>query len=61
MNRRAKAKLQDGKHKSRGSNKALIPATPPELSTGFEIDLHNLIHENEREQIQIVDSVSTPF
>lgn len=24
------------------------PVTPPELSTGFEIDLHHLIHEDER-------------
>ncbi|TFK70294.1 homeobox-domain-containing protein [Pluteus cervinus] len=47
QNRRAKAKLQDGKHKGRGGSTETPPDTPPELSTGFEIDLHNLIHEDE--------------
>lgn len=47
---RAKAKLQDGKHKGRGGSAEAPPDTPPELSTGFEVDLHNLIHEDERKQ-----------
>lgn len=46
--RRAKAKLQDGKHKGRSGSAETPPDTPPELSTGFEVDLHNLIHEDER-------------
>jgi regulatory protein PHO2 len=47
QNRRAKAKLQDGKQKGRSGSAESPPDTPPELSTGFEADLHNLIHENE--------------
>ncbi|KAF8876740.1 hypothetical protein BD779DRAFT_1695815, partial [Infundibulicybe gibba] len=47
QNRRAKAKLQDGKHKGRSGSAETPPDTPPELSTGFEVDLHNLIHEDE--------------
>ena len=46
--RRAKAKLQDGKYKGRSGSAETPPDTPPELSTGFEVDLHNLIHEDER-------------
>lgn len=46
--RRAKAKLLDGK-KGRGASAETPPDTPPELSTGYEVDLHNLIHEDERE------------
>jgi hypothetical protein len=48
--RRAKAKLIDGKHKTRNGSTETSPDTPPELSTGFEVDLHNLIHEDERER-----------
>ncbi|EIW84137.1 homeobox-domain-containing protein, partial [Coniophora puteana RWD-64-598 SS2] len=46
QNRRAKAKLQDGK-KGRGTSTETPPDTPPELSTGYEAELHNLIHEDE--------------
>ena len=46
--RRAKARLLDGKHKGRSGSAEIPPDTPPELSTGFEADLHNLIHEDER-------------
>ncbi|KAI0782296.1 hypothetical protein C8Q75DRAFT_703531, partial [Abortiporus biennis] len=54
QNRRAKAKLQDGKSKHRGGVGAgvgglvdLPPDVPPELSAGFDSNLHNLVHENE--------------
>ena len=47
--RRAKAKLQDGK-KGRGESAETPPDTPPELATGYEVDLHNLIHEDEGKQ-----------
>ena len=47
--RRAKAKLQDGKHGSRGDSAEFPPDTPPELSTAYEGELHGLIHEEERE------------
>ncbi|KAF8150555.1 hypothetical protein B0H34DRAFT_614950, partial [Crassisporium funariophilum] len=47
QNRRAKAKLQDGKHNPRGDSTEAPPDTPPQLSTGFQVDLHNLIHEDE--------------
>ncbi|KAH0833142.1 hypothetical protein J3R83DRAFT_12139 [Lanmaoa asiatica] len=46
QNRRAKAKLQDGK-KGRGSSAETPPDTPPELSTGYEAELHHLLHEDE--------------
>ncbi|EGN99000.1 hypothetical protein SERLA73DRAFT_90145 [Serpula lacrymans var. lacrymans S7.3] len=46
QNRRAKAKLQDGK-KGRGGSIDTPPDTPPELSTGYEAELHTLIHEDE--------------
>jgi hypothetical protein len=50
--RRAKAKLQNGKYKSRDSSAESPPDSPPELSTGYETDLHNLIHEDERKPYQ---------
>ncbi|TDL25460.1 hypothetical protein BD410DRAFT_886653 [Rickenella mellea] len=50
QNRRAKAKLLDGK-KNRNSagdwSETTPPDTPPQLSPGFEADLHSLIHEDE--------------
>ncbi|KAH8117738.1 hypothetical protein DFH11DRAFT_855113 [Phellopilus nigrolimitatus] len=49
QNRRAKAKLLDGK-KSRhlgGDWSETPPDTPPQLSAGFEADLHSLIHEDQ--------------
>ncbi|KAG1796700.1 uncharacterized protein HD556DRAFT_281771 [Suillus plorans] len=46
QNRRAKAKLQDGK-KGRGDGAETPPDTPPELATGYEAELHSLIHEDE--------------
>lgn len=48
--RRAKAKLQDGRT-GRGKSAELPPDSPPQLSTGFEVDLHNLIHEDERKPV----------
>lgn len=54
--RRAKAKLLDGK-KSRssiGDWSDTPPDTPPQLSPGFEADLHSLIHEDEREQARLI-------
>lgn len=45
---RAKAKLQNTKQKGRGGSAEVPPDSPPQLSTGFEVDLHNLIHEDER-------------
>ncbi|KAI0259854.1 homeobox domain-containing protein, partial [Gloeopeniophorella convolvens] len=45
QNRRAKAKLLNGKGK--GRTDATPPATPPELRPGYDADLHSLIHENE--------------
>ncbi|RDB30964.1 Homeobox protein Hox-B3 [Hypsizygus marmoreus] len=50
QNRRAKAKLQDGKQKGRSRSVEVVPPppdSPPQLSTGFQVDLHNLIHEDE--------------
>ncbi|CAL1715730.1 unnamed protein product [Somion occarium] len=47
QNRRAKAKLQDGKNKGRGGLVEMPPDTPPELCAGFDASLHNLIHEDE--------------
>ncbi|KAG5653234.1 hypothetical protein H0H81_001617 [Sphagnurus paluster] len=48
QNRRAKAKLQDGKQKGRGESVEVPPPdSPPQLSTGFQVDLYNLIHEDE--------------
>ncbi|KIJ14209.1 hypothetical protein PAXINDRAFT_12861 [Paxillus involutus ATCC 200175] len=44
QNRRAK--LQDGK-KGRGGSAETPPDTPPELATGYEADLHSLLHEDE--------------
>lgn len=46
QNRRAKAKLQEGKQSSVTEVSELSPDTPPELSTGFEAELYNLIHED---------------
>ncbi|KAI6025786.1 hypothetical protein F5J12DRAFT_715686 [Pisolithus orientalis] len=46
QNRRAKAKLQDGK-KGRGDSAESPPDTPPELTTGYEAELHNMLHEDE--------------
>lgn len=46
--RRAKAKLQDGKHGSRGDSADFPADTPPDLSTAYEGELHSLIHEGER-------------
>ncbi|KAG8213196.1 hypothetical protein J3R82DRAFT_11660 [Butyriboletus roseoflavus] len=46
QNRRAKAKLQDG-NKGRGSSTETPPDAPPELVTGYEAELHNLLHEDE--------------
>ncbi|KAI6037658.1 hypothetical protein EDC04DRAFT_2107275 [Pisolithus marmoratus] len=46
QNRRAKAKLQDGK-KGRGDSAESPPDTPPELATGYEAELHNILHEDE--------------
>ncbi|KAG6370465.1 hypothetical protein JVT61DRAFT_12088 [Boletus reticuloceps] len=46
QNRRAKAKLQDGK-KGRSSIAETPPDTPPQLVTGYEAELHNLLHEDE--------------
>ncbi|KAA1467414.1 homeobox-domain-containing protein [Dentipellis sp. KUC8613] len=45
QNRRAKAKLLDGKTKTQTADTP--PNSPPELSPGFEVDLHNLLHEDE--------------
>ncbi|KAI0077261.1 homeobox-domain-containing protein [Panus rudis PR-1116 ss-1] len=46
QNRRAKAKLQDGKNKGRGPAD-LAPDSPPEISVSFDATIHNLIHEDE--------------
>ena len=50
--RRAKAKLLDGKkirHLGGSEWSDAAPDTPPQLSAGFEADLHSLIHEDHRE------------
>ncbi|KAH9958550.1 hypothetical protein BC827DRAFT_553262 [Russula dissimulans] len=44
QNRRAKAKLLNGKGKRTDSTP---PTTPPDLLPGYDADLHSLIHENE--------------
>lgn len=48
QNRRAKAKLLDGKKSRHLGNEwsDTPPDTPPQLSAGFEADLHSLIHED---------------
>ncbi|KAH7884588.1 hypothetical protein F5I97DRAFT_1938024 [Phlebopus sp. FC_14] len=46
QNRRAKAKLQDGKKGASATTEA-PPDTPPELATGYEAELHSLLHEDE--------------
>ncbi|KAF8556164.1 homeobox-domain-containing protein, partial [Imleria badia] len=46
QNRRAKAKLQEGK-KGRDSSAEMPPETPPQLVTGYEAELHKLLHEDE--------------
>ncbi|KDR76406.1 hypothetical protein GALMADRAFT_67940, partial [Galerina marginata CBS 339.88] len=46
QNRRAKAKLLDGKHGSRGHSMEATLQTPPESPPVVEGDLHNLIHED---------------
>jgi regulatory protein PHO2 len=48
--RRAKAKMQDAK-KGRDDSVETPPDTPPELTPGYEVELHNLIHEDEREPL----------
>ncbi|KAI0297283.1 hypothetical protein B0F90DRAFT_920085 [Multifurca ochricompacta] len=45
QNRRAKAKLLNGKGK--GRTDSTPPTSPPELLPGYDADLHSLIHENE--------------
>ncbi|KAI0059178.1 homeobox-domain-containing protein [Artomyces pyxidatus] len=45
QNRRAKAKLLDGK--SKGRAEVTPPNSPPELRPGYDASLHNLIHEND--------------
>ncbi|KAI0310791.1 homeobox domain-containing protein, partial [Amylostereum chailletii] len=45
QNRRAKAKLLDGKSKTRGDGTP--PHTPPELQPAYEADLQSLLHESE--------------
>lgn len=49
--RRAKAKhLNDKKARHIGGDwGGSPPNTPPQLSAGFEADLHSLIHEDQRE------------
>ncbi|KII84457.1 hypothetical protein PLICRDRAFT_366051 [Plicaturopsis crispa FD-325 SS-3] len=47
QNRRAKAKLQGGKAKGRPRSAETPPEAPPALSTGYDEDLHSLIHEDE--------------
>ncbi|CAA7265573.1 unnamed protein product [Cyclocybe aegerita] len=46
QNRRAKAKLQDGKF-SKSDPSEISPESPPELPNVLEIDLNDLIHEDE--------------
>ncbi|PPQ91012.1 hypothetical protein CVT25_013937 [Psilocybe cyanescens] len=46
QNRRAKAKLQDGKE-GRGDSMEAPPDLAPELCATFEVDLRDLIHEDE--------------
>ncbi|KAJ3509055.1 hypothetical protein NLJ89_g5416 [Agrocybe chaxingu] len=46
QNRRAKAKLQDGKL-SKSDPSEISPESPPELPSGLEIDLNDLVHEDE--------------
>lgn len=57
--RRAKAKIQDNKQNGRSVSVEPPPDSPPQLSTGFEADLHNMIHEDERESIKSLVSLST--
>lgn len=57
ISRRAKAKLHDGK-KSRGDSAEAPPDTPPELTTGYEVHLHNLIHEDERKSAYNNNSIT---
>ncbi|KAH9028529.1 hypothetical protein EDB84DRAFT_275196 [Lactarius hengduanensis] len=45
QNRRAKAKLLNGKGK--GRTDSTPPTTPPDLFPGYDADLHGLIHESE--------------
>ncbi|KAG6809817.1 hypothetical protein H0H92_014623 [Tricholoma furcatifolium] len=48
QNRRAKAKLLDGRQQHRRMAVELpAPDSPPHLSTGFQAELQNLIHEDE--------------
>ncbi|KAG6816206.1 hypothetical protein H0H87_007755 [Tephrocybe sp. NHM501043] len=48
QNRRAKAKLLDGRQQNRRVSVDLpLPESPPRLSAGFQVDLHNLIHEDD--------------
>ncbi|CAE6341228.1 unnamed protein product [Rhizoctonia solani] len=50
QNRRAKAKLVESKGRrpgSPGSGRDTPPDTPPELSPGYEADLHLLLHETD--------------
>ncbi|KAH8094578.1 hypothetical protein BXZ70DRAFT_365745 [Cristinia sonorae] len=47
QNRRAKAKLQDGKKGGRNGIIDIPPDMPPELAAGFDMNLHTMIHESE--------------
>lgn len=51
--RRAKAKhLNDKKARHLGADWGVSPPdTPPQLSAGYEADLHSLIHENKRKSL----------
>ncbi|TCD62892.1 hypothetical protein EIP91_006249 [Steccherinum ochraceum] len=47
QNRRAKAKLQDGKKGGRNGIADVPPDMPPELAAGFDVSLQTMIHECE--------------
>ncbi|KAH9941363.1 hypothetical protein B0H21DRAFT_697043 [Amylocystis lapponica] len=47
QNRRAKAKLHDGKIKLSSVTKLHFAVQPPELCAGFDHDLQSLVHEDE--------------
>lgn len=52
--RRAKAKLLDGR-KGHEESAETPPDTPPELTPGYEVELHNLIHEDDRKPRTMTD------